>query len=426
MTARPEGFHSLSRRIVVIFCVFSVALSLIFGLITFVLLYTLEDNFIARDIKQEAAFLAQGQAQTGDWPAPRKSSMQLYFSRASFPEDIRALAVEEPGRIEFYGEDGRHYHVHALVGHPNVYLVAEVSGELLVRPIRDGVIKFLTTNGVIVTFVAFVIAWLIGRKTTKPLKRLADLADRVLPEDVPKDFASQFPNNEIGTLARTLERSWQRIADALDREKHFTRDVSHELRSPLAVMKNAVEVARSHPSNVQADEALLRRIAEAAEQMEKTVQTLLVLAREEHAGEEKMDVSLMSVVETSVLDNRALLEGKSVDVNINDNCHVKLATQPGMLKVLVDNLLSNAFQYTDSGEVNVSFEKGELIVKDTGPGIDPGISAKVTEPAVKGSQSQGFGFGLAIVKRLCEHQGWMLSVSSGQGTRIAVSLERSD
>jgi signal transduction histidine kinase len=64
-----------------------------------------------------------------------------------------------------------------------------------------------------------------------------------------------------------------------------------------------------------------------------------------------------------------------------------------------------------------------LIVADTGPGIETSLSGNITEPAVKGSQSTGYGFGLSIVKRLCEHQGWLLTLSSEQGTKISVTLK---
>jgi signal transduction histidine kinase len=93
-----------------------------------------------------------------------------------------------------------------------------------------------------------------------------------------------------------------------------------------------------------------------------------------------------------------------------------------MLKVLLDNLLSNAFQYTEMGVVSVDFVDQQLIIADTGPGIEDDISNKVTEPSVKGSQSTGYGFGLSIVKRLCEHQNWLLTVVSEQGTTISVKF----
>lgn len=415
-------FHSLSRRIVLQFCLFTLALAAVFSLISFVLMYTLEDAFIEKGVMEEARYIVNQYQETGAWPMPQKRNMQLYFSKDDFPEEIRSLAKEEPKRKEFYGEAGRHYHLffihrhfEALVGaNQDVYLLAEVSGELLVRPIREGIIRFLIGSALIVGAIACLIAWLVSRKTTQPLKQLAALVDGVAPEQVPKDFAKAFPNNEIGILAYALEQSYTRLGQALEREKCFTRDASHELRTPLSVIKNAAEL----PPSTQT----VGRIEEAANQMEKTVHTLLLLAREEHTHSKKEAINLMPVVEKAVVDNCMLLEGKSVEVNIHDSCNTTVNSQPGMLKVLLDNLLSNAFAYTLEGEVSVAFENSRLTVKDTGPGIESNIANQVTEPSIKGSQSAGFGFGLSIVKRLCENQGWALHVGSQNAFGATVSV----
>lgn len=447
MAQKPPGYHSLSRRIVLQFCVFTLVICALYGLISFTLMYTLEDSFIVKELTTESDFLNRQFEQTGHWPATRQRNMQLHFSHDTFPEDIRQLAIREPNQVEFYGEQGRHYHVYALPQHKNVWLVAEVSNDLVVRKLRKGIIIFLSVSGGILTLLACLVAWLIGRRTAKPLKDLAELVDGVAPEQIPDTFAHRFPNNEIGILARTLEDTFARINRAMEREKFFTRDVSHELRTPLAVMKNALELRQSqqsdaalfsrdastshtsqnhssqnHAVKVEQENIIFHRVQEAAEQMDKTVSTLLMLAREENAQAKKQQINLMSLVERAVLDNALLLEGKDIDINISDSCNTQLEVQPGMLKVLLDNLLSNAFQYTQEGEVKVFFQSGALVVQDTGPGIEAAISNNLTDSGIKGSQSTGFGFGMSIVKRLCEHQGWQFSVASEQGTKVSVLL----
>lgn len=420
MIERPNTFHSLSRRIVIQFCLFTFVISAIYGLISFILMYTLEDNFFRKDIQIEADYLTSGYQQTGKWPSTRKPNMQLHFTKATFPEDFMEISIKEPRRTEFTGNNGKHYHLYTFPQYDNTFLVAEVSNELFVRPIRSGVIQFLSISALFISIFACLIAWLISRKTTRPLKELAELVDGVEPEVIPKGFSKHYPNNEVGILASTIEKSLHRISLTLDREKCFTRDVSHELRTPLAVIKNAAELLTSQTTSNSEDKKLLLRITEASEKMEKTVYTLLMLAREENTSQGKENVQLMPLIEQSTIENRALLDGKKVDINIADSCHTQINAQPGMLKVLLDNLLSNAFQYTLYGEVNISYLDNALVIQDTGPGIEPNISDNVTEPAIKGTKSTGFGFGLSIVKRLCEHQDWQLSVSSGNGTTVKV------
>ncbi|WP_394202921.1 ATP-binding protein [Shewanella waksmanii] len=421
MTDNQVKFHSLSRRIMAQFCLFSLFMAAIYALMSFMLLYSLEDRFIEREVQQEASYLEQQFDLTGQWPSPRSIPMTLHFSPNSFPEDMRQQFIDEPHRHEFYGQQNRHYHLHSFTQYPNVYLLYEVSEQLLVRPIREGVIKFLASGGILLTLIACLIAWFLGRKTAKPLKALANLVDGTQPKQIPQRFAHQFPNNEIGMLAHTLERTLLQINQAMEREKNFTRDVSHELRTPVAVIKNALEVHRQQSNNHDND-PVIGRIAEATTQMEQTVTTLLTLARQEHVNAPQQAYKLLPIIERSIIDNHYIVAHKNIDVEVDDNCNVTIFSQPGMLKVLLDNLISNAFQYTDQGQVSLHFRDNTLTVADTGPGIDPAISADVTNAAVKGDQSTGYGFGLAIVKRLCEHQGWQLQVFSEHGTAISVGF----
>lgn len=415
-------YHSLSRKIVSQFCMFTLFISAVWGVFCFILMYNIEDEFIEREVRQEAQYLQQIYDQTRRWSKPRVSYMQLYFSKNTLPEDIKQRFINEPKRKEFSGNDGRHYHLLALPKSPDTYLVAEVSEMLLVRPITEGVLKLMLTSGIILILLAFIIAWQLGRKTAKPLKQLADLVNGVAPENIPDKFARQFPNNEIGILAQTLESAMKRINQSLLREKCFTRDVSHELRTPVAIIKNAVEVYRvQHFDDI--NNPVIDRISQASTQMEQTVTTLLTLAREEHTDTAKKQIKILPLIEQSIIDQHHLINNKPIQVEVNDNCNITINAQSGMLTVLLDNLIGNAFQYTQEGKVSIEMDNKTLIIADTGPGIDASISGKVTDPAVKGSQSTGYGFGLSIVKRLCEHQDWLLDLSNEQGTKIAITLE---
>lgn len=418
-----QNYHSLGRRIVAQFCIFTLVLSTVYSFFSFMLMYNLEDTFIEQEVLKEARYLAEHYRNAQAWPSPKNEYMALYTAPHYLPDEIKATLIEQPKRGEFYGTDGRHYHIYPMERlniSTDAYLVAEVSEMLVVRPIRDGVIKIMIIFGVLLSVIAFLIAWHLGRKTAKPLQQLANLVDGVAPEDIPDKFVHHFPNNEIGILANTLEHSFERTKQALTREKSFTRDVSHELRTPVAIIKNAVEV---HNSNQESDPAqIIERIAQASMQMEQTVTTLLALAREESALTDKAPTALLPLVEQSIINHSHLLNNKNVDVKVSEQCEQTLLVQAGMLKILLDNLVSNAFQYTLSGTVEINFIDGQLIISDTGPGIEENILSHVTQASVKGSQSTGYGFGLSIVKRLCEHQGWQLTVESNKGTSVSIKF----
>lgn len=418
----PIKFHRLSRKIVSQFCLFTLLTSSVWGGLSFVLMYSIEDSFIEREVRQEALYLQQEYDKNKLWSSPRVSYMKLYFSKKSLPDDIKQHYIAEPQRKEFAGDNGRHYHLVALPKSANTYLVAEVSEMLLVRPITEGVLTFMLVSGAILVLLAFIMAWLLGRKTALPLKQLAELVNGVAPENIPDKFAKQFPNNEIGVLAETLESAMTRINQSLLREKCFTRDVSHELRTPVAIIKNAVEVYKAqHP--VEDNNPIIERISQACTQMEQTVTTLLTLAREEHTKVDKKHINILPLIEQSIIDQNHLINNKPIQVEVNDNCNVEVYAQAGMLVVLLDNIIGNAFQHTQEGKIAIEIQQNTLVITDTGPGIEAGISDSVTDPAVRGNESTGYGFGLSIVKRLCEHQGWLLALSSKQGTKISINFD---
>ncbi len=415
-------FHSLSKKIVSRFCLFTLFISAVWGALSFNLMYNIEDQFIEREIKLEAQYLYKNYQQTSHWLAPRVSYMQLYFSTGTLPNDIKQKFIDEPNRKEFTGRNGRHYHLHPLAKTENTYLVAEVSEMLLVRPIRQEVLKLMLFGGALLIICAFTIAWQLGRTTAKPLKELAGLVNGVAPENMPDKFAHQFAHNEIGILAQTLENAMNRIKQSLLREKSFTRDVSHELRTPVTIIKNALEVYRQQHQE-KLPNPVIERISQASTQMEQTVTTLLTLAREEHTKVDKGAIKILPLIEQSIIDQHHLINNKAIQVEVNNNCDITVNAQAGMLTVLLDNLIGNAFQYTQQGTVTIEMLNNTLIVADTGPGIDARIADNITEPAIKGSESTGYGFGLSIVKRLCEHQNWQLVITSDQGTKVAITLD---
>lgn len=420
ITTHSKGYHSLSSRIVILFCVFTLVISTVFGGMSLFFMYVIEDSYIEKDVLTEARYMSNEYQKSGDWPKVRKGYMTLHPSTESLPQDIRDKVNVDARHGEYFGEQGRHYHVYQLEQYPGVFLVAEVSDQLLVRQIRSTVIKFLAVSVFIVTLISCLLAWVVGRKTVKPLQSLVRLVDGVAPEKIPQTFAKQYPNNEVGVLAQTLENTLQSISQAMNREKNFTRDVSHELRTPLAVIKNAIELTHEQATLSSENKLIMDRIYHSAQQMESTIETLLLLARKQPERQQQGLVALMPIVEKSILDNHLLLVKKQVDVELQDSCQTNINANASMLKLILDNLLSNAFKYTDSGCVRVGYQDGRIMVHDTGPGIEADISKHVTEMGVKGSKSDGLGFGLSIVKRLCEHQGWQMEVENDNGTRVSI------
>ena len=229
--------------------------------------------------------------------------------------------------------------------------------------------------------------------------------------------------HEVSVLAGALATLVERLDAFVAREREFTRDASHELRTPLAVMKLAALILRDDPATPPHQRNELARVSRAVARMEELVETFLVLAREGAGALPPDELSLGSVVAGEIELCSALLGDKPVSVSLTRVADPLLWAPTGIVKVLVGNLLRNAFTYTRAGYVRIHVDDGELVIEDSGPGMSPELIAKATELFYRGADGAGgHGIGLSVVKRLCDRYGWQLSIHAkrGQGTCVVV------
>lgn len=408
--------NSLRNRLVAAFGLFALITALFFSAFVVVFVYTVEDGFFHKLLDQEAAH----QRQHGIGTTPLRDYVSVHRSAATFPPDLqRAMAGGARGS-EFAGEQGRHYHLRALA--PG-FLVAEVSRELVVRPRMPFILGFLGVSMLAIMALVLALGYWIARRATAPLTRLTGLVSAAAPAQLPQRFAGQFPDNEIGLLARALDDAMVRIAGFIEREQHFTRDASHELRTPLAVIDGAAQLLAQQPMAPQAADQL-QRVRLAASQMSHSVDMLLALAREELRGDAPGPVAMLPLVESAVVQFAYLIGDKPVEVSVDVNPAATVRLHQGALAILLGNLVSNAFSHTHQGHVRISFADQVLVVADSGPGIAPELEQRLYEAGAKGQASAGVGLGLSIAQRLAARVGVGLQIVSTAegGTRAALQF----
>jgi signal transduction histidine kinase len=432
------------------FTLFTLGVSALLGLFAMAFVYSVEDRFIEVTLTRAATEMQTRHQVSGLWPVPPQAFMQRYDHAASLPDDLRLPWQAEPHRREFPGTQGRHYHLHWLdrprgappdppvpdARHP--LLVAEVSGLLVVRPVRGELLVWWVAGSGVLTLAALGLAAWRARRISAPLVRLADAIARSRPGDgsnrsTPSTrFAVDSRDDEVGLLARHLDALTARTQALIDREQVFTRDVSHELRTPLAVLGMASErmLARNDlPSDVAAQ---LQQMRQVLWDLEQTVNTLLVLAREEHApavsgamsadraaGTAPAALAVLPLLERVVLEQASRLQGKDIQLEIDVSPALRLDLPPGVLHILLSNLVGNAFSHCEPGPVRLAADAKGLQLQNRCKSLPAGLSERLGQPFQKGAASAGLGLGLAIVHRLAEHQGLQLSLGQADGsTRV--------
>ncbi|AKS42699.1 sensor histidine kinase [Wenzhouxiangella marina] len=416
--------RSLLRRIAVAFLGMAVLAGAFGGLLAVLFAYTTEDHLFDRLLELEMAHLRASPAEAGRLPEP-ELPFAAYYPDADLPAELREPLQAEPRRREIFAADGRHFHLRRveLSGSDGpVWVVLQVEDLLVIRPVLSEITAMLAMAVLVIVLLAGTVGLFLAYRVTRPLRRLAGEVNALEPDQLPEQWTARYPDDEVGQLANALRDAFHRIRQFIDREQRFTQDASHELRTPLAVIESNATLLDGavDPEQVR---ALAGRIRSAAMAMHLSVDALLSLARERGASESLPETALLPIVERCVLNHSHLLQDKPVALDVALDPRWRVPGDPAVLQVLIANLISNAFRYTGQGEIRIERDGDDLLVIDSGTGIDERIRPRVTEPRVKGSDSPGLGLGLSIVERLCERYGWRFELdSSERGTTARLGL----
>jgi signal transduction histidine kinase/ActR/RegA family two-component response regulator len=273
------------------------------------------------------------------------------------------------------------------------------------------------------------------RSIASPLLQLADTARTISTTRNYALRATSSSRDEIGIVVRSFNEMLDRIADALERERHanrikdeFLATLSHELRTPLNAVLGWARVLRANPREKALHAKALEAIERNARIQALLIEDLLDMSRIT-SGKPRMtvhEVDLTTIVNASVDAMRPAAAAKRLDISVDIGARPAYTMgDSGRLHQIVWNLLSNAVKYTPSGgRVTVGLEQADgyrLTVSDTGTGIDPDFLPVVFEPFRQADASTtrehgGLGLGLAITKHLVElHGGTITARSAGRG-----------
>jgi two-component system OmpR family sensor kinase len=270
--------------------------------------------------------------------------------------------------------------------------------------------------------------WL-GRHGLRPLTSMAAEAQAITAKTLDRRLTVPPATEELEQLAGSFNRVLDRLGSALSTQRRFMADASHELRTPISIMRTAADVTLSRPSRDEGEyREALAAVAQQASRLTRLVDDMLVLARADGGGYPMVvaSVDMAALVNECVGELGARAGEKAITVRTSLE-PVTLQGDEALLRRMFSNLLGNALTYTPrGGSVDVSLVKAEdgvlLRVADTGPGIPPEDCERVFERFVRLDPARGAGgagLGLAIARWVAEaHGGGVRIVSSGSGGSI--------
>jgi signal transduction histidine kinase len=287
-----------------------------------------------------------------------------------------------------------------------------------------------------VLLVAAAIGWVVAGRVLAPLKRITGTARRVSEERLGERIPVSGPDDELRELSETLNSMLDRLEGSFDTQRRFVANASHELRSPLTVIRSEAEVALANP---QPDLDELRGMAvsvvHASRRTEALLASLLILARSQRGLLRHEPLDLVAVVSAAA----EAIEAAAADESVRVTAELGPATVEGdaaLLERLVVNLLENGVRYNRPGgfvdvRTRVGIGSAELRVENSGPPVDPHAAARLAEPferLEREADGRGAGLGLSIVRAVCEAHGGTLLIEPRDegGLVVSVRLPRAE
>lgn len=298
--------------------------------------------------------------------------------------------------------------------HGSVTIVALTSIAPAVATGRGAALLLAAVFTLLLVVVAL-FSWHMTERTLRPVERMRQSAEAITASDLSRRVSVPDGDRDLSRLARTFNDLLARVEVAMDAQRRFVSDASHELKGPVAATKIMLETARAHPEAVDPS-TLLSDLANENEQLQGIVADLLALARQDE-GRLQVNLAPLDLCDLIYEEVSSLERRSAVSLDVSGVEPLVCAGDAQLLGQALRNLLENAVRYAHSHVAVTCHEvlgsTGRLIrisVSDDGPGIAPADRERVFGRFVRlgkdrGRATGGTGLGLAVVQGIVERHG---------------------
>jgi hypothetical protein len=280
---------------------------------------------------------------------------------------------------------------------------------------------------------AIVLGWVMAGRVLRPLAEITATARRVSQDRLDERIALGGPHDELRELADTFDDMLDRLAAAFASQRRFVANASHELRTPMTVMRAEVDVALADPdASVEELRAMGETVREATIETEQLLESLLTLARSEAGVDRRVAVDLGAAVARAVGLRRDEAAERGIALRVEAPAAAPLVDgDPRLLERLAANLVDNAVRHNvPGGWVRVALERSgadvRLVVENGGDPIPDASAARLVEPfqrlARRGDGPPGAGLGLSIVRAVAIAHGGGVDVRARPGGGLTVTV----
>ena len=429
-----RSIHSLRLRIILSFFFQGIILCICFAAAAYYIASSLERQLYYNQLDTNADWYIKSAINGADIDFPH--GIKLYQSsienQSNIPEYLHDL---EPGSVDL-SVDGRAIYVITRQYGDQKYMVTHDHSRLEKKELF--ITELVAAGIAIALLVTLGLGLLLADKVIAPLSRLTGHIGALMEnENEAYDPVHDKADDEINRLTACFDQYSRRVQGFLSREREFTADISHELRTYSMLISSACEILRERDIDKRSRE-IVDGIMDAAGEMQEFFEVFLALAREPSGQATRVEGFPVCRIIREEIESDAVNKLRKNEVSVTlDQQHDLLVTGvPQLFRAAIRNLLLNALRHTKQGRVSITVTKQTVEVEDTGLGIpEESRAALFTRHAiVNNSEQKGEGLGLSIVKRVCDYHGWaihyepgvsrgshfILTIGDGQGQRPVI------
>ncbi|MCM2337934.1 MAG: HAMP domain-containing histidine kinase [Lysobacter sp.] len=374
-------------------------------------------------LESELDHLAERRAEDSGYAWHDTASMRLYDGSAG-REVPAALMALSPGLHDDMTLDGL----------PIAAMVRIIEGRHTVLTIditdfehhEEHLARVVMGAALAMTLLLGLAVWLSVNHLVRPLNAFTRQIGDLRPDQPGQEVSlPHSASSDLLAIADALNGYLRRNDQFVERERAFIDSASHELRTPIAVIAGAAEIALAQPDITPDVHQRLARIQRTASHVEQLISLLLVLAKDPaQLGKASDRIALDQLVPEIVDDHRHLLEDKALSVQVGPLAPCEINAPLVIVQAAIGNLLRNAIENSDRGEIRIRLEApATVVIDDPGHGMSPEeISAIYARLARGGGDRSGGGIGLDLISRLCEHLHWTLRFDSAPGRGTTTTL----
>lgn len=279
-----------------------------------------------------------------------------------------------------------------------------------------------------------IITYLILSKFLNPLTKMANIIENINHNNLDEEIVLPKSKDEIYKLSKSFNDMLLRIKKSFEMEKNFSASASHELKTPLSIMKSSIQVLKlSDKPTIEEYEENIEVIEENIEKLIDIVNSLLLLTSSDTGLFEKINIK--DVTDKIILDYTNDLNSKNINI-VNNIQECNINSNKALINCVFENIISNAIKYNKPyGSIDIDFKEEKdyikFIIKDTGIGISKDNLQNIFNPFFREDISRskninGNGLGLSLVKNILEKINGNILIESEKnlGTEVLLILKK--